>query len=65
MFQVLAKVDLNEFRKQTQFDYSHPNWVREIEDNLQVSILQKMKGIYDYIGTLSVLVFMRLLKKHK
>ena len=27
VFQLLAKVDLDDFRTQTQFELSHPNWI--------------------------------------
>jgi len=27
VFKLLAKIDLDEFRNETQFDLSHPNWI--------------------------------------
>lgn len=56
---------MDKFRDKVDFDLSHPDWVREIEDTLKIECIQHLKPIYEFIGALSVLVFVRLFKRHK
>jgi hypothetical protein len=38
----------------------HPNWKDEIEDNINLCVIDRLKYLVDDLGVLSVLIYMRL-----
>ena len=58
------KIDLcNKFRENVDFSKGHPSWIKEIEDNLSVPLIQqKLRNIANDLGVLGLLIYLRLFR---
>jgi len=54
------EVALKNFRSQVDYKKSHPKWTSEIEDQLSLALIKKLRVIAKDLGVVAILIFIRL-----